>query len=154
VRRSGQGAYCLSATVLAAALVAVMAHAAEYRSTVEAATVLYDAPSVKAAKVGLLGREYPVEIIVSVEGWVKIRDAAGELAWVQKPALADKRMLIVRASVAEVRAAPDANSALLFKAEQGVLLELADPSPVAAFVKVRHRDGQSGYVRIADVWGS
>jgi SH3-like domain-containing protein len=131
-----------------------MVHGADYRSTVEAATILYDAPSAKAAKVALLGRDYPVEVIVSVEGWVKIRDAGGALAWVQKPALADKRMLIVRANVAEVRAAPDANSALLFKAEQGVLLELADPSPAAGFVKVRHRDGQSGYARIADVWGS
>jgi SH3-like domain-containing protein len=154
VHWGGRGTLCLSVTALAVGLAAVTVHAADYRSTAEAATILYDAPSVKAGKVALLGRDYPVEIIVSVEGWAKIRDAGGALAWVQKSALADKRMLIVRTNVAEVRAAPEANSALLFKAEEGVLLELADPSPVGGFVKVRHQDGQTGYARIVDLWGS
>ncbi|MEP6702751.1 MAG: SH3 domain-containing protein, partial [Betaproteobacteria bacterium] len=33
-----------------------------------------------------------------------------------------------------------------------VLLELVEP-PVSGWVKVRHRDGQTGYVNISQIWG-
>ena len=68
-------------------------------------------------------------------------------------------MLLVRAPTAEVRANPDDAAALVFRAEQNVLLELAEPasSPsttaTPGWVKVRHRDGQTGYVRLAQVFG-
>ena len=128
---------------------------AEFHSTSEA-VVLYDAPSVKAKPLFVLGREVPVEVIVSVEGWYKIRDATGGVAWIEKRAVADRRTVVVRASSADIVASPEANAAIVFKAEQNVLLELADASYASStpgWAKVRHRDGQTGYVRISQVWG-
>ena len=94
---------------------------------------------------------------MSVEGWVKVRDINGSpLAWVEKKALGERRVVAVRVPVADVFAAADPNSRLVFKAEQNVLLELADTSYATAtpgWAKVRHRDGQTGYVRISQVWG-
>lgn len=133
--------------------------AAEYRSIGEAATVLYDAPSAKAKPLFVLGRDTPLEVIVPVEGWSKVRDAGGTIGWVEKKSLADKRTLVVRAPLAEVRVNPDDNAALVFRAEQHVLLELAETATSAAttsspgWVKVRHRDGQAGFVRITQVFG-
>ena len=54
-----------------------------------------------------------------------MRDAGGTVAWIDRKNVGDKRMLIVRAPVAEVLAGPAENTALVFKAEQNVLLELA-----------------------------
>ena len=128
---------------------------AEFHSTSEAA-VLYDAPSIKAKPLFVLGREVPVEVIVSVEGWYKIRDATGSVAWMEKKSVADRRTVVVRASTADVLAGPEANAAVVFKAEQNVLLELVDASHATStpgWAKVRHRDGQTGYVRISQVWG-
>jgi SH3-like domain-containing protein len=128
---------------------------AEFHSTSETA-VLYDAPSVKAKPLFVLGREVPVEVIVSVEGWYKIRDATGSVAWMEKKAVADRRTVVVRASTADVVASPEANAAVVFKAEQNVLLELVDASHATStpgWAKVRHRDGQTGYVHISQVWG-
>ncbi|TMH02054.1 MAG: hypothetical protein E6H69_06640 [Betaproteobacteria bacterium] len=128
---------------------------AEFHSTLEPA-VLYDAPSVRSKPLFVLGREVPVEVIVSVEGWYKIRDATGSVAWMEKKAAADRRTVVVRASSADVLASPEANAAVVFKAEQNVLLELADTSYATStpgWAKVRHRDGQTGYVRISQVWG-
>jgi SH3-like domain-containing protein len=128
---------------------------AEFHSTSDA-VVLYDAPSVKAKPLFVLGREVPVEVIVSVEGWYKIRDATGSVAWIEKKAVADRRTVVVRASSADIVASPEANAAIVFKAEQNVLLELADASYATStpgWAKVRHRDGQTGYVRISQVWG-
>jgi SH3-like domain-containing protein len=129
------------------------AAAADFRSTTEAATITYDAPSTRARKLGLLGRDYPVEVIVNLEAWIKIRDATGALSWVEKKVLSDKRTVVVRSPVADVLASTDPNAPVAFKAEQGVLLELVDPTPVNGLVSVRHRDGQAGFVRVAQVWG-
>lgn len=144
--------------VLAAAATGT-AGAADYRITSEPATILYDAPSARAKPLFLFGRDTPLEVIVALEGWTKVRDATGTIGWVEKRGLADKRILIVRSAVAEVRAAPEDGAALVFRAEHNVVLELAEPASAAAatatpgWVKVRHRDGQAGYVRISQVFG-
>ena len=76
-----------------------------------------------------------------------------------QPELADKRVLQVRVPVADVRANPDDAAAIVFRAEQNVLVELAEPatSPASTaspgWVKVRHRDGQVGFVRLPQVFG-
>ena len=131
------------------------ATAGEFRSTGDVA-VLYDAPSLKSKPLFALGRDYPLEVIVNVEGWLKVRDAGGTVAWIEKKSVGERRTLMVRTPTAEVYAQPDGSSPILFKAEQNVLLELLDPSYATAtpgWAKVRHRDGQVGFVRIQQVWG-
>jgi SH3-like domain-containing protein len=131
------------------------AWAAEFHATTDV-TVMYDAPSAKARPLFVLGRDIPLELIVSVEGWMKVRDAGGTVAWVDKKSVGDKRMIVVRSAVADILANPVDTAPLVFKAEQNVLLEVADTTYVTTtpgWVKVRHRDGQVGYVRIAQVWG-
>jgi SH3-like domain-containing protein len=145
----------LRAAAAGFALAAGVAAAADFRSTTEAA-VLYDAPSVKSKALFVIGRDYPLEVIVNVEGWLKVRDAAGTVAWIDKKSVADKRMLVVRVPAADILAQPDASAPVVFRAEQNVLLELADPGAATAtpgWAKVRHRDGQMGFVRIQQVWG-
>jgi SH3-like domain-containing protein len=137
------------------ALFAAVAAAADFRATSEAA-VLYDAPSLKAKPLYALGRDYPLEVVVIVEGWLKVRDAGGTVAWIERKAVADKRVVMVRSPVADILAGPEAAAPVVFKAEQNVLLELVDPdyaSSTPGWAKVRHRDGQVGFVRIQQVWG-
>ncbi len=139
---------------LLAALVAGPAGALDFRATGEAATVLYDAPSLKAKPVFVLGRDYPLEMVVSVEGWAKVRDASGALAWVEKKVLVERRSVLVKTPQAEVFFAPDASSTVVFRAEQNVLVELLElPPPGSAWARVRHRDGQWGFARIQQLWG-
>ena len=135
------------------------AHAADFRSTHDPATILYDAPSARAKPLFVYGRDVPVETLVTVEGWTKVRDASGTIGWMPTKSLADKRTLVVRAATAEVRNAPDESAPIVFRAERNVLLDLAEPatSPSTTaspgWVKVRHRDGASGFVRITQVFG-
>jgi len=135
--------------LLAAALPAA---AAEFRSVSENAAVLFDAPSLKAKKTYVISRGYPVEIIVAVEGWYKIRDAGGELAWVEAKSLSERRTLMVKVKLADVRQAATDNAPLVFQAEQNVLLDLVELTD-AGWARVTHRDGQSGFIRINQVWG-
>ena len=127
--------------------------AAEFRSVAENAAVLYDAPSAKAKKLYVVSHGYPVEVLVVVEGWSKVRDAAGELTWIESRQLSDKRTVVVRMPLAQVREAADDNAPVVFQAQQNVLLELLEVAS-GGWLRVRHRDGQSGYVRVAQVWGA
>ena len=128
------------------------ASAGQFRSVADNAVVLYDAPSAKAKKRFILGRGYPVEVIVVVEGWSKIRDAGGELAWIETKSLSERRSVMVKAPLAEVRAAADDKAPLVFQAEQNVLLELNELTGTG-WARVTHRDGQSGYIKVGAVWG-
>ena len=150
----------LRAAAAAALLLAPLTSgAAEFRVTSEAPAVLYDAPSVKSKALFVYGRDVPMEVLVTVEGWTKVRDATGTIGWLSGKGLSDKRVLLVRTPNADVRANPDDAAAVVFRAEHNVLLELAETATSPAttanpgWVKVRHRDGQTGYVKLAQVFG-
>lgn len=140
------------ACALMAALAAAGATAAEYRSIAESGVVLYDAPSRAATPVYVVSRLFPVEVIVNLDAWVKVRDFSGALAWVEKKALSDRRTVLVTAPVAVVRAKPDESALVVFQAQQNVALELAEAG-VGGWVRVRHADGVAGFVRAEQVWG-
>lgn len=139
-------------TIFAAGSSITVAHAADFRSVVENAAVLYDAPSAKAKKLYVVNHGYPFEIVVVVEGWSKVRDASGELMWIESRHLTDRRTVLVQAPLAQVRSAADDNAPVVFQAQQHVLLELLEVA--GGWLRVRHRDGQAGYVRLAQVWGA
>ena len=128
------------------------AQAAEFRSVADNAAVLYDAPSIRAKKLHILGRHYPVEAVVVVEGWIKIRDASGELAWVEARNLSEHRTVMVKVRLADIRQAANDAAPLAFQAEQNVLLDLVELTGTG-WARVTHRDGQSGYIRLNQVWG-
>lgn len=147
--------HCRIAGLFALAMVPVWASAADFRSAAEAAVVLYDAPSVKARKLYIVSRGYPLEVMVQVEGWTKVRDAAGALSWAEAKALDTARYVLVKSATVTVRQKPAEDAPAAFEAQRDVLLEAVDAANPAnpGWIHVRHRDGVAGYVRAADVWG-
>lgn len=140
--------------VVLGALLGGAAAAADFRSVGDAPAIGVDAPSARGKKTYVYGPGYPLEVIISLDGgWTKVRDATGDFAWVEDKAFGDRRTVIVRTSVADVRQAPDDAAAILFQAERNVLMEWVGPS-VPGWVRVRLSDGQSGYARIAQLWGA
>ena len=139
---------------LAAILAALpaLAAAAEYRALGDKPTILYDAPSQKADRLFVASRYYPFEVLVKLDQWTKVRDVNGEVAWVENKALGDRRTVLVTVPLADVRAEPGAQSALVFEAYKQVLLEVME-APAGEWVRVRHRDGQQGFIRLAHVFG-
>jgi len=143
-----------ASAVLAALLVAapLAAGAAEFRALGDRPAVLYDAPSVKADRLFIASRHYPFEVLVKLDQWTKVRDANGEVAWIENKSLGDRQTVVVTVPLADVRAAPNAQSPLVFEAYKQVLLEIVE-APAEGWVRVRHRDGQQGYIRLSHVWG-
>ena len=126
--------------------------ALDYLSVGADRAILYDAPSVQATRLFLVGKYYPVEVIVNLDQWAKVRDSTGGLAWIEKKNLSDLRMVLVTANRADIRQSANPNAPLVFQAERDVALELLELG-TAGWLKVRHRDGQTGFVLASQVWG-
>lgn len=141
----------LAAALLLAASAA--AQPADYLSVGENAAVLYDAPSREAKALFVVSRHYPLEVIVNLEAWVKVRDHAGALSWIERKLLANQRMVVVVAPSAEARQRPEDGAPLAFAAAQNVALELLGVAP-GGWLRVRHPDGANGYLRANLVWGA
>jgi SH3-like domain-containing protein len=127
------------------------AGAIDYKSAASPA-VLYDGPSDKSRPMYILARGTPVELVVAVEKWAKVRDQAGEILWIERRLLSDKRTVIVTVPTVQVRAEARESASVVFEAVKDVVLEWQESSP-PGWVKVRHADGQGGFVRINQVWG-
>jgi SH3-like domain-containing protein len=123
----------------------------EFRSIAVEAALLYDAPAASATRVAILTRHYPVYVVKETNGWAQVRDAAGQALWIEAKALSTRRTVLVAVQMADARLAADINSPIVFRAEKEVALELLDAS--GAWVKVRHRDGSSGFMRADQLWG-
>jgi SH3-like domain-containing protein len=139
-----------------AALISLAAVADEFKQTNDAATVGYEGPSTRATKQFIYSRNTPLEVLVQIEGWYKVRDSQGALVWIERKALTERSYVQVKPTApADIFVGPDNNAAIAFRADSGVLLALvAPPSPATgAFAQVRHRDGQSGFVRVDALFG-
>lgn len=140
-------------TTLILVLMPFSVSALEFKSVSVPKAVLYDAPSSSAKKVLLLGQYYPVEIIVNLGDWLKVRDAEGTINWVEAKHLSNKRTVLVSANQAEIRQSADVASNLLATLEKDVLLEVIDTKLNNGWLKVKHRDGVTGYILISSTWG-
>jgi SH3-like domain-containing protein len=126
--------------------------AIDYRSVNVPAAILYDAPSQQGKKLYLIKAQTPVEVVVRLEGWFKVRDAEGSLAWIESRNVVDRRTLVVTAARAEIRQSDKPEAPVLAELEKWVAVEFVEAAS-PGWAKVRHRDGAIGYIRSTQVWG-
>ncbi len=150
-RLARAGALALGLLV-ASGLATSTARAQEFRSVAEAVAVGHDGPSAKSKRLWLLGRGYPLQVAVSIEGWTKVRDATGALYWIENRSLSTARTVLVRTPVASLRESPSDSAPVVLRVARDVTLDLLEPAQ-GEWARVRHRDGTSGFVHANQVFG-
>jgi len=145
------GHLALAVVVLCAASGPVAAQAIEYRSA-GSALIVRDAPSAEGRQLFSLRAGTPVEIVVTQNGWARVRDPEGALNWVEQQALSTRRTVIVTSERATIRREPRDSASPAFEAARSVVLDLVEP-PTLGWARVRHAQGLEGYVRASEVWG-
>jgi SH3-like domain-containing protein len=126
--------------------------ALDYRSVEVPVAILYDSPSQKGKKLYLIRSQTPVEVVVRVEGWFKVRDAEGTMAWIEARNVGERRTLVVTAPRAEIRQSEKPDAPVVGELDKWVVVDFLEPA-APGWAKVRHRDGTTGYVRSTQVWG-
>jgi len=125
----------------------------DFFSIASNAVIMYDAPSTKSGKLFVASANLPVEAVVNVEGWSKVRDSSGSLAWVEQSALSKQRFVIVIVPLADIYQSANENSEIIFQSQENVVMEWIS-SDIPGWVRVRHQEGEAGYVRSSQVWGA
>lgn len=140
----------ISRLIALLALASGAAHAFDFKTVTDNA-VVYDGGSRQANPQFIVLRGTPVEVIVTVEKWVKIREQSGGIGWVERSQIGNAKNVIVLTTT-DVRQQPDNTSPVVFSAAKDLLLESMD-QPVGAWIKIKHRDGQTGFVPRRAIWG-
>ena len=135
---------------LALLAVSAPAWALDFVST-DRAAILYDAPASQANKVAVVSAGYPLEVLVRLQDWVKVRDATGAIEWIAADALGPQATVMVNVPQATVYAQPSAASQALFQVNQGVAFPLLGQS--GGWAQVKLPNGASGYLPLAALWG-
>lgn len=135
----------------ALALSAAGAQAMQFSSVAEP-SLLYETPSTQGRKLFVISPGTPVEVVVELDQWVKVRDPSGSINWIQRSALRNERTVMVTAQKAIAHRAPDTSAGISFEAARNVVLDLVG-TPSNGWAQVRHRSGATGYLRVNEVWG-
>ncbi len=125
---------------------------AGFLEVTSAAAILYDGPSDRAARLFIVVRGTPLEVLSTLNQWVKVRDMSGDVLWVHRSELGESRH-VVASTLAAIRRTAQPNGELVVQVERGVLLEVLEASAPAGWLRVRHRDGATGFVSAGEVWG-
>jgi SH3-like domain-containing protein len=126
---------------------------ANYAAISDKPAIVFDAPSAKAQKIFVFSRNMPVEVLVKLDKWVKVRDADNTVGWIDASALGTQRFVQVNTDAAQIRDNANASANVIFEARRAVLLEVTGAANLQGFLPVRHRDGQSGFVLKSQIWG-
>jgi SH3-like domain-containing protein len=98
----------------------------------------------------LTRKNLPVEVTAEFEHWRRIRDYEGTEGWVHERMLEGKRDVVVTGGVRPLRRQPEPNSAVVARAEPGVIAHLLECR--GAWCRV-DAGSASGWVRRDEIWG-
>ena len=92
----------------------------------------------------------PVEIVAQFEHWREIREPQGSEGWVQERMLIGQRTVMVIGGVRALRQAPSGASAIVARAEPGVVANLLECRGEWCRITADHL---TGWIRRAEVFG-
>jgi SH3-like domain-containing protein len=95
-------------------------------------------------------KDLPVEIIEEFQNWRRIEDEQGAKGWVLDRMLSDKREVVIDGAVHPLHDRPDAASAIVARAEPGVVARLLACG--GAWCRIE-AGGYSGWVQRSEIWG-
>jgi SH3-like domain-containing protein len=129
-----------------------LAGAAEFASAASMETLVHSEPDEKSPVRFVVRKGYPFSILNRNGNWVHVRDRDDESGWVSENHLSDERHVIVSAPETSARERADDEAEILFKAKRGVIFKVIAQKD--HWVHVRHFDGDTGWIKAADLWGT
>jgi SH3-like domain-containing protein len=99
-----------------------------------------------------VGKYFPVDIVKTSGDWRQIRDYEGDVGWIHRSLLKEIPAVIVKGSLVNIREGPGKDAKVLFQAESGVSLKVEETK--GKWLRVKHADGDTGWIHDSLVWGN
>ena len=129
--------------------------AAEFMSVSSKQAVFHEAPSDSTRKIFIATEGYPVDVLVSLKEWKKIKDHEGKVSWIKAENLSKNRTVLANSDETSFYQQPDISSPILAKVSKNVVLDLIDNSTPEGWIKVYSKAANlEGYVESKSFWGS
>ena len=93
---------------------------------------------------------YPLKRIGKKGDWIHVRDLENDKGWIHKTLVKKANVVVVARKIVNVRKGPGTNFAILMKCERGVVLKKLKMEK--GWLKVKHEDGEIGYIHPNLVW--
>ncbi len=98
-----------------------------------------------------LGRGFPLKVIKSRKGWIKVSDFENDHGWLAANLVNRKPHLVVKKKRVNLRSGPGKKYRLVGRANYGVVFRTLKKR--GRWVKVRHENGTVGWVLRKLLWG-
>ncbi len=95
---------------------------------------------------------YPYRVLERRGDWLKVSDFDGYEEWIYGPLTDRKPAIVVKVKRANIRGGPGTNHPILFSAEKGVPFFVLKKE--GKWLKVRHADGDEGWIFEELAWGN
>ncbi|MEJ2033706.1 MAG: SH3 domain-containing protein [Deltaproteobacteria bacterium] len=98
-----------------------------------------------------LGRGFPLKVIGSKGAWVKVIDFENDSGWIYRRLLGRAPHLVVKKRRINIRSGPGTRYRVIGKANYGVVFRTLKKR--GGWVKVKHENGLTGWIKRNLLWG-
>ena len=127
---------------------------ADFISVKAKQAVLFEGPSKTTEKMYIVTEGYPLEVLVSLKDWKKVKDHNGKISWIESKNTHKERTVLITKDDAVIFNQANAKSHKLGNVEKFVVLKLNSPMLVGNWAQVKTQiEGLIGFVNAREVWG-
>ena len=116
--------------------------------------ILFAGPSKTTEKMFIVTEGYPLEVLVSLKDWKKIKDHNGKISWIESKYTHNERTVLILKDDAIIFNQANENSHKLANVDKFVVLKLNSAMLVGNWAQVKTQiEGLIGFINSKEVWG-
>ena len=127
---------------------------AEFIAVKTKKSILYEGPSESTSKEFIVTQSYPLQVLVKLKDWIKVRDHEGKISWIKAKDITRDRTVLTLKNNVILFYKPSYSSVKLADISINVALRLVSPLNTDGWIEVKTLSQNiEGFIRVQDVWG-
>jgi SH3-like domain-containing protein len=127
---------------------------AEFIAVKTKKSILYEGPSDSTSKEFIVTQSYPLQVLVKLKDWIKVRDHEGKISWIKAKDITRDRTVLTLKNNVILFYKPSYSSVKLADISVNVALRLVSPLNTDGWIEVKTLSQNiEGFIRVQDVWG-
>ena len=127
---------------------------ADFISVKAKQAVLFEGPSKTTEKMFIVTEGYPLEVLVSLKDWKKVKDHNGKISWIESKYTDNERTVLILKDDAVIFNQANDKSHKLANVDKFVVLKLNSPMLIGNWAQVKTQiEGLIGFINSKEVWG-
>ena len=127
---------------------------ADFISVKAKQAVLFEGPSNTTEKMFIVTEGYPLEVLVSLKDWKKVKDHNSKISWIESKHTHIERTVLILKDDAVIFNQANDKSHKLANVDKFVVLKLNSSMLVGNWAQVKTQiEGLIGFVNAREVWG-